>query len=67
VDLSSLAHNLDSILNNLKKQLNICKQQIGRLVTQQRTIPACVFYIEPNMLPLPGNAMKNDLLMKDCV
>lgn len=29
VDLSSLTYNLYHILNNLKMQLNVCKQQIG--------------------------------------
>jgi hypothetical protein len=41
VDLSSLALNLYHILNNLKRQLNICKQQIGQLLKKQCFL-ACV-------------------------
>ncbi|XP_040989089.1 protein SIEVE ELEMENT OCCLUSION B-like isoform X2 [Juglans microcarpa x Juglans regia] len=48
-DLSSLAYNLDHILNNLKMQFNICKQQIEATETEAYQILENQFQTHPTI------------------
>lgn len=50
VDLSSLTYNLYHILNNLKIQLNVCKQQIEETETEAYQILMNLFQIRPKIM-----------------